>query len=215
VRDFDFDQWVTYHTNATGGGEATAKILEANRKLFALRIRTTLAELCLVTDAIVESGRIPEWPREHLAAVIAGVRRAREEAAAVERPDPATDGYTRAPRCPACGGCGLVVVPHPACVSNGRLCWVKRYPKRVLTTAVACDDRGCKAGVRVLEKQNPDFPLVTHDAYRRATGMMDGPAALASRERFEAEKIREREPGDNADLFASLRTKAAGAADAA
>jgi hypothetical protein len=221
ITDGDFADWVEFHTTATGAPPGVAEMFGKNRETLGGRFRATLSELCDVTNEIVLSGKIPKYANEHLEAVIREVRRARDERAVKARPDAADDDYTRPPTC-ACGGTGLVVVPHPKCVWNGKLV-LNRPGGRVLTTAVMCDAAGCVAGARVRKdeaerqrKENDRGDRFTLSNYHRRVGLSNGPAALAEYERDEAEKVRRNlGPGSLAGLYGSLMSKVQERRDAA
>lgn len=85
---------------------------------------------------LVIAPNVPNWPREHLAAVNRELRNA--QAARTAKPKE-VQGYT-GPRCSWCEWTGSVVVPHPEDVKGGR--WVAPYR----TGAVCCTR--CGPGMR-------------------------------------------------------------------
>lgn len=91
---------------------------------------------------LVTSENVPNWPREHLAAVNRELRSARAER---ERRGESKQEETRdGERCRLCGWTGWVVVPHPVDVRGGE--WVSPYH----TCAVACTR--CGPGRRMYEQ---------------------------------------------------------------
>lgn len=208
----DYREWFAYHLDATGAAPSVATVFEKNHALFAQKFRATGDELVDATQEILFSGKIPKFANEHLEAVIREVRRASEERAVKARPDAADDEYTRPSNC-ACGGTGLVAVPHPTCVWNGKIVSVNG---RVATAAVMCDAAGCPAGRRVREdeasrpakEKNDRGSRPTATEFERRHGIKGAAKKLREYEREGAERARRKDGlGPDAELFARLMAK--------
>ncbi len=192
----DFTSWVEFHRVCTGAGVEAVETLIANRPIFDDPWRTNLTELKLVTQSLVAHGRIPNWPNEHLKLVGTELLFLRESHRR-DLPKPA------ATDCPLCSGFGLVPVPMPRCVWDGRLVTYMRDEVDygyVATCFVTCDD--CPAGreARNLEQRRiadaseaekrKRGRMPTMAEYTRNIGGADGVALLREHNEWLARQSR-------------------------
>lgn len=168
----------TYCT-VTGGSAAVGETLRSHHRTIVGKWKATGRELGEVAFRLVESKEIPNWPREHLAAIGTELDKLRAERAARMRPE------RTAHTCTVCEGIGLVVVPHPCCVYQGRIIGFydarSRIRRReVVTCAVICTAAKCWAGERALQasRQGEKPPLLTMDSYLRRVGVHVEPTVL-------------------------------------
>lgn len=153
-----YDQWVYLHCTQFGQAEhgTVFESLRANRETLVDRLHATGADLAEVTMRIAASGAPLRWPNEHLPEVVKAIRDLRAERAAEQREPPAEHAEVR---CGPCGDSGWVVVPHPACVWQGRVV-AKRGCRGVFTVAVTCSrcEKGLamQAGERRREAEQGD-----------------------------------------------------------
>lgn len=204
-----FDGWVDLHCQATGANAAARDAILANRDNFVDRWNSTAAELGEVTARLVGSLRTPKFPNEHCDAVGRELVALRAELA--DRARKAARGFDDGPpACDACGGDGLVSVPHPRCVSNGRMI---RDPETgaYLTGSVLCDRPHCDAGRLARDRETSrrdDKPRrLTLGALQHRLGGCDLVAMLRDHEREQARLARETHPrpGGFPSIAAALR----------
>lgn len=137
-----FLEWVRIHCLATGAGPDAAATIAANREALVDRWGATALELGEVTTRLVARRSTPKFPSEHCDAVGRELNELR-----VERAKDAQAARRDAPPpgCPACGGEGVVTIPHRSCVWERRIV-VPKGSRGPASVAAICDRRGCEAG---------------------------------------------------------------------
>lgn len=137
----DFLAWVEFHMKATAANEQTLDALLTNEEIICGDAwRTSLKELKLATQSLIAHNRAPTFANEHLKAVGTEILFLRET---LRRDKPKPDAVA----CDLCGGHGLIPVPHPRCISAGRLVTYMRDEVDygyVATCFVICE--ACPAG---------------------------------------------------------------------
>lgn len=207
-----FASWIATYCTAIGAGPGVAEVLGANYKSIVLAWKANDRELGEIAFRLVSGKRIPKWPNEHLSAIGNELDAIRADQSAKTRPARTEHG------CPVCEGLGLVVVPHPCCVYQGRVTGYYDHRARVrrrevVTVAVICSASKCWAGERAVqanwayadERKKPK--LLTMDAYMRRVGLGFEPTiALREWEREQAAKSRAACPPETReqDVFRSI-----------
>lgn len=105
----EYDDWIKAHIKATGFVDAArlTEMLDANFKIVNEKWNATYAELCEATDSLIEKGRIPNFPVEHMPAILGEIKAIRIEVERVAKTKAQRQAYTTPdPRCdcPACNG---------------------------------------------------------------------------------------------------------------
>jgi len=214
-----YAEWVRLHCQATGADAAAARaLLSEIVRAVLLNGGTTSEELGEVTARLVTRHETPKFANEHADAVGLELVRLREERRVATLPGPAAAPGNFAPDCPACGGSGLVVVPHARCVWQGRLV-VHPDQGKLVTGAALCDGPGCAAGevARTKERARVDNPprRPTLSQVRRHHGC-DVLAMLRQHERDQAAAARRRTgPAGDFPAMAAILERAKRRADAA
>ena len=146
-----YEHWLELHCKAMGvdgsqpTGQAVIDVFVTNRSVVLDHWKATGAELGECTARIAARNETPRFPNEHLGAVGTMLIAIREER---DRPPLAPLPPPEERACWQCHGLGVVVIPHPSCVWEGRLII---GPLGYFTTTVAlCDRPGCEAGEREL-----------------------------------------------------------------
>jgi hypothetical protein len=143
-----FEAWLDLHCKAMGvdastsAGQAVIDVFLVNKPVILGHWAATGPELGECTARIAAGNETPKFPNEHLGTVGRALVKLR-----AERERPPLDPVPETEReCWQCHGLGVVFIPHPSCIRNGRLDWnVFGY----FTTALAtCDRPGCAAGER-------------------------------------------------------------------
>lgn len=197
MTDTEFETWVAHHCEATGADIKPATTLLANRGVFVADWRATAAELAECTRRLVAHRKVPRWANEHTDAVGRELKQLREERAGDDKPDHSA-AYYEAPKCALCGGSGLVAVPLPKCVSQGRLMVHPGGYAGVLTGAVLCDERGCAAGQAARDREGRvERPRPSLRAYLTHFGGHDLVALLRLAEREKAARARRGAPAND------------------
>lgn len=171
MSDEEFEGWVALHRAATGASDDAERSLVENRATFAAWAATP-GELGECTHRLMVGLRVPRFANEHVQAVGRELLALRAERDAFARPDH-SDEYYETPRCPLCGGDGLVTVPLPKCVWQGRLVC---FPgtRVVRSGPVLCDEPQCVKGRKVRDEEGKrDKPRPTYTAYCRRFGGID------------------------------------------
>lgn len=211
-----FAEWATFYVGAIGHTDRTRAVLMAAKHHLVFELRATLAELGEVLTRQLAGARVPAFPAEVTNALVTDLRALREERAAQTRPDHSEEYYA-GPRCPFCGITGLVTVPHPRCVWQGRIVC---YPgtRRVVTVAVLCDAPDCARGREVRDREaKRDRPRLTLTRYFALPqfGGLDALHLLHEHEREQAAACRRRGGPGQAEFEALLAAIRKNARDAA
>lgn len=152
--------WVAMHVEATAGGnEATAALIAA--KDVATDIWTaTEEELWECTNRLLRTMRTPKFANEHVDAVGLELVALRSDRVKQSHPSPQSDS---AFVCESCRGLGMIVVPHPLCVSQGKLVNFRLRDGtdygRIQCIAVICDE--CPQGEAEMSAQHRRSQLAT------------------------------------------------------
>lgn len=179
------------YCTAVGANAGVKEHLIANYRVLVGAWKITHRDLGECAFRFVRDKRIPNWPKEHSEAIGREVDAIRKEKLAGMRP-PRTEH-----ECPVCDGIGVVIVPHPCCVHQGRITGYYDHRARirrreVVTVSVVCTAPRCWAGERagVSDREYADGKgkpkLLTMDAYLRRVGVSFEPT-IALRE-WEAEQ---------------------------
>lgn len=208
----EFIEWVEFHVRATAADDRTLDALLANEEVVCGDAwKTTLKELKLATQSLVAHNKTPTFANEHLKAIgleLIELRndRRREQS---QRPVEAN--------CSTCGGLGIVAVPHPRCVYNGRLVTYMRDEVDygyVATVGVICE--ACPAGKAEWDREERRVSELsesekrrrgrtpTLSAYHRIVHGADGVALLREHNAYLARQARGRQSeADRTAAFAA------------
>lgn len=146
----DYDQWSERYAATFGmTSDADAAMFAAWFEVFTA-CGYTLAELAAARMAIAR--RPPTYRSEHLAAIHAAVRDARLTESRKRAADP-LPGDRGA--CSLCGDSGMVTVPHPQQITQGR--WQGAALGYRATAAVACSCHAGQAVLAVYDGRSPEF----------------------------------------------------------
>lgn len=210
--------WVELHCEATAGSvEAAASLLsDVVRQQFE-GMNATYAELSECTARLIGGLRSPKFANEHTGAVLGELRILRSERSTAGLPDH-SDAYYDAPRCPLCGGDGLVSVPLFDCVQHGRLVPLKGYAAPSFGS-VLCDTPGCAKGLEVRNKeQSGNKRRPAYGDYCRRFGGIDLAGLVAAYDREQMRLVRRMPCSDAgngvATVMAKLKRTLAGDAEA-
>lgn len=154
--------WAADHCHKFGFRDADAQMVLAWREVFEMLF--TADELRAATGHLLAAGDTPRFASDHRGAIIRAVESARQASARKAFDSTAPSG------CEACGGCGIVIVPHPGLTDDGRE-WrgVLRTPDAdptglTRTAGVCC--QVCKPGHRTREAtEKQGRPLLTMAQY--------------------------------------------------
>lgn len=207
-----FAESVSVYCTAVGAGIGVKEHLIANYRVIVGAWKVTHRDLSECAFRFVRDKRIPNWPKEHSEAIGREVDIIRREKLAAMRPERTEHA------CPVCEGIGLVVVPHPCCVHDGRVTGYYDHRARirrrdVVTISVVCTAPKCWAGERAAMafREYADdkgrAKLLTMDRYLRRVGLAFEPTvALREWEAAQAAKSREACPHDEGerDIFRSI-----------
>lgn len=194
MTDDEFDGWVALHCEATAASAEAAASLLTSRAVFVADWSATAAELGECTRRMLRNLRVPKWANEHAEAVgreLMALRRERDARPQVDF----SAGAPEPPRCPLCGGSGLVAVPHPLCVlrpHDGPPA-LGHYPgtRMVVTGAVLCDAPDCEPGRDARHREaKRDRPRLALNRYLAALGHVDAVGMLRQFERDQAAACR-------------------------
>lgn len=191
-----FAESVDGYCVAVGANAGVKEHLNANHRVIVGAWKVTHRELSECAFRFVRDCRIPNWPKEHSEAIGREVDAIRKEKLAAMRP------VRTEHECPVCHGIGVVIVPHPCCVHQGRITGYYDHRARirrreVVTVSVICTAPKCWAGQRAAqanhafadERSKPK--LLTMEAYLRRVGMAFEPTvALREWELEQAAKSR-------------------------
>jgi hypothetical protein len=162
VTDWYLD-WAEAHCTAFGFRDDAMRTVLAWRPVFGQLF--TAADLLAATRHLLASPDAPRFAADHRAAIIRAVEAGRTAARrkATQADPPAG--------CEVCGGCGLVIVPHPGLADDGR--WYKwlRMPKDdprglTRTAGVACVCvRGASTAAAAEAAGRPMLTLVRYEQH--------------------------------------------------
>lgn len=207
-----FAESVAVYCTAVGANIGVKEHLIANYRVIVGAWKVTYRDLGEIAFRFVRDKRIPNWPKEHSEAIGRELDAIRAEQSAKLRPD------RTAHECSVCEGIGLVVVPHPCCVHEGRVSGYYDHRARirrreVVTVSVVCTAPKCWAGERAAmanrgyADDKGRAKLLTMDGYLRRVGLSFEPTiALREWEAGQAAKSRAADPPDDneRDIFRSI-----------
>lgn len=156
--------WAVEHATAFGFGPDQTKTVLAWGPVFSRLFRRD--ELNDATGVLLANPDAPKFAGDHRGAVIRAVESVRKRTTAKE------SSAVMATGCRDCGGCGLVIVPHPGMADDADqprwrhiLLLPSQDPRGLTrTTAVACVM--CETGRRARdESEKHDRPLMTISQY--------------------------------------------------
>ena len=136
-----FREWAELHAYSTGAPPNAPDLFAAEADTFLGAWKATRAELGEAT-ARLASRPPPRTARDAVDAVGRELNELRVERAGDAQADRRD---APPPGCPACGGEGVVTIPHRSCVWERRIV-VPKGSRGPASVAAICDRRGCEAG---------------------------------------------------------------------
>ncbi|MFY7952808.1 MAG: hypothetical protein ACOVT5_09890, partial [Armatimonadaceae bacterium] len=103
--------WAADHCHKFGFRDQDAQMVLAWRDVFQMLF--TAEELRTATAKLLASADAPKFASDHRGAIIRSVQNTRANAGRKANTSSLVSGA-----CRDCGGCGIIVVPHPGCTDD-------------------------------------------------------------------------------------------------